>query len=51
MTLDTGNFLERPYEQMGRMASSRVPIALVQAKTYYGGCRGRPELAVAGRTF
>ena len=39
MTLDTGNFLERPYEQMGRMASSPVPIALVQAKTYYGGGR------------
>jgi sugar phosphate isomerase/epimerase len=39
MTLDTGNFLERPYEQMGRMASSPVPIVLVQAKTYYGGGR------------
>ena len=39
MTLDTGNFLERPYEQMERMASSPVPIALVQAKTYYGGGR------------
>jgi sugar phosphate isomerase/epimerase len=39
MTLDTGNFLERPYEQMERMASSAVPIALVQAKTYYGGGR------------
>jgi sugar phosphate isomerase/epimerase len=38
-TLDTGNFLERPYEQMERMASSPVPIALVQAKTYYGGGR------------
>jgi len=39
MTLDTGNFLERPYEQMGRMLSSTVPIALVQAKTYFGGGR------------
>jgi sugar phosphate isomerase/epimerase len=39
MTLDTGNFLERPYEQMERMASSTVPIALVQAKTYFGGGR------------
>jgi sugar phosphate isomerase/epimerase len=38
-TLDTGNFLERPYEQMEAMASSRVPIALVQAKTYFGGGR------------
>jgi len=39
MTLDTGNFLERSYEQMEQMASSKVPIALVQAKTYYGGGR------------
>ncbi len=39
MTLDTGNFLERPYEQMEAMASSPVPIALVQAKTYFGGGR------------
>ncbi len=39
MTLDTGNFLERPYEQMEQMASSKVPIALVQAKTYFGGGR------------
>ena len=39
MTLDTGNFLERSYEQMEKMASSQVPIALVQAKTYYGGGR------------
>jgi sugar phosphate isomerase/epimerase len=38
-TLDTGNFLERPFEQMEAMASSRVPIALVQAKTYFGGGR------------
>jgi sugar phosphate isomerase/epimerase len=39
MTLDTGNFLEHSYEQMEAMASSPVPIALVQAKTYFGGGR------------
>ncbi len=39
MTLDTGNFLEDSYAQMESMASSPVPIALVQAKTYYGGGR------------
>jgi sugar phosphate isomerase/epimerase len=39
MTLDTGNFLERPYEQMEAMAASTVPLALVQAKTYFGGGR------------
>jgi sugar phosphate isomerase/epimerase len=39
MTLDTGNFLEDSYEQMTAMASSRVPLCLVQAKTYYGGGR------------
>jgi sugar phosphate isomerase/epimerase len=39
MTLDTGNFLERPYEQMSKMMESKVPIALVQAKTYFGGGR------------
>lgn len=39
MTLDTGNFLENGYEQMESMASSKVPIALVQAKTYFGGGR------------
>ncbi|MEO6808473.1 MAG: sugar phosphate isomerase/epimerase family protein [Isosphaeraceae bacterium] len=39
MTLDTGNFLERPYEQMDAMATSPVGIALVQAKTYFGGGR------------
>lgn len=39
MTLDTGNFLERQYEQMGKMLDSKVPIALVQAKTYLGGGR------------
>jgi sugar phosphate isomerase/epimerase len=39
MTLDTGNFLEDSYSQMQAMASSEVPIALVQAKTYFGGGR------------
>ena len=38
-TLDTGNFLEDPYEQMESLAASDVPISLVQAKTYYGGGR------------
>jgi sugar phosphate isomerase/epimerase len=38
-TLDTGNFLEDSYEQMELMAGSKVPIALVQAKTYDGGGR------------
>ena len=39
MTLDTGNFLERSEEQMAAMLASDVPVALVQAKTYYGGGR------------
>jgi L-ribulose-5-phosphate 3-epimerase len=39
MTLDTGNFLERSYEQMDQVLSSKVPVALVQAKTYFGGGR------------
>ncbi len=39
MTLDTGNFLEDSYRQMEQMAASTVPIALVQAKTYFGGGR------------
>ncbi len=39
MTLDTGNFLEHSYEQMERMAAATIPIALVQAKTYFGGGR------------
>ncbi len=39
ITLDTGNFLDNSYEQMEKLASSPVPIALVQAKTYYGGGR------------
>ncbi len=36
-TLDTGNFLEDPYDRLEIMAPSAV---LVQAKTYYGGGRG-----------
>jgi sugar phosphate isomerase/epimerase len=39
ITLDTGNFLEDSYPQMESMASSSVPLALVQAKTYFGGGR------------
>ena len=39
MTLDTGNFLENAEAQYTQMASSSVPIALVQAKTYFGGGR------------
>ncbi len=39
LTLDTGNFLERQYEQFEKMAASRIPLTLVQAKTYYGGGR------------
>lgn len=34
VTLDTGNFLEDPYEKLEMLASKAV---LVQAKTYYGG--------------
>ena len=37
MTFDTGNFFEQRVEQLKMMAASKVPIALVQAKTYYGG--------------
>lgn len=33
-TLDTGNFLESPYDRLEQMASKTV---FVQAKTYYGG--------------
>jgi sugar phosphate isomerase/epimerase len=33
-TLDTGNFLEDPYDKLELMASETV---FVQAKTYYGG--------------
>jgi sugar phosphate isomerase/epimerase len=33
-TLDTGNFLEDPYDRLEQMAPAAV---LVQAKTYYGG--------------
>ncbi len=39
MTLDTGNFLENAEAQYEQMAASKVPIALVQAKTYFGGGR------------
>jgi L-ribulose-5-phosphate 3-epimerase len=34
ITLDTGNFLEDPYDQLEELAPDTV---LVQAKTYYGG--------------
>ena len=39
MTLDTGNFLENAEAQYEQMAASSIPIALVQAKTYFGGGR------------
>lgn len=34
VTLDTGNFLENPYDQLESLAKETI---LVQAKTYYGG--------------
>lgn len=34
VTLDTGNFLEDPYERLEQLAAKTV---LLQAKTYYGG--------------
>jgi len=34
VTLDTGNFLEDPYDRLAMLASKTI---LVQAKTYYGG--------------
>jgi L-ribulose-5-phosphate 3-epimerase len=34
VTLDTGNFLENPYEKLDQLAARAV---LVQAKTYFGG--------------
>jgi sugar phosphate isomerase/epimerase len=34
VTLDTGNFLDEPYEKLEKIAPK---AALVQAKTYYGG--------------
>lgn len=34
VTLDTGNFLEDPYDKLDKLADKAV---LVQAKTYYGG--------------
>jgi L-ribulose-5-phosphate 3-epimerase len=37
ITFDTGNFFEQRVEQLKTMAASKVPIALVQAKTYFGG--------------
>ncbi len=36
VTLDTGNFLEDPYERLGQLAPQTV---LLQAKTYVGGGR------------
>ena len=36
VTLDTGNFLEDPYDRIAQLAPHAV---LVQAKTYYGGGR------------
>jgi sugar phosphate isomerase/epimerase len=36
VTLDTGNFLEEPYEKLEMLAPQAV---LVQAKTYHGGGR------------
>ncbi len=36
VTMDTGNFLEDPYTQLGMLAPKTV---LVQAKTYHGGGR------------
>jgi sugar phosphate isomerase/epimerase len=34
VTMDTGNFLEDPYDQLEKLAPKTI---LVQAKTYYGG--------------
>ena len=34
VTLDTGNFLEDPYDRLEQLVAKTV---LVQAKTYYGG--------------
>ena len=39
MTMDTRNFLERPDDQMEAMTASRAGIALMQAKTDFGGGR------------
>jgi sugar phosphate isomerase/epimerase len=36
VTLDTGNFLEDPYDKLAKLAPKTV---LLQAKTYYGGGR------------
>ncbi len=37
ITFDTGNFFDQRVEQLKMMAASKVPIVLVQAKTYFGG--------------
>jgi sugar phosphate isomerase/epimerase len=34
VTMDTGNFLENPYDKLAKLAPKTV---FVQAKTYYGG--------------
>lgn len=34
VTMDTGNFLEDPYDKLEQIAEKAI---LVQAKTYYGG--------------
>ena len=34
VTLDTGNFLENPYDRLAMLAGQTI---LLQAKTYYGG--------------
>ncbi len=39
LTLDTGNFLENQYEQFEAMTLSKIPLQLIQAKTYFGGGR------------
>jgi L-ribulose-5-phosphate 3-epimerase len=37
ITLDTGNFLEDPYDRLEMLATHPRGACLVQAKTYYGG--------------
>jgi L-ribulose-5-phosphate 3-epimerase len=39
ITLDTGNLFERRLEQIEMLATSKIPVTLVQAKTYFGGGR------------
>ena len=41
VTLDTGNFLEDPYDRLAQLAGD---TALMQAKTYYGGASGTPSI-------